>query len=427
MIAGSHATADQELASVHELPASSAGMQSKRTAPVRMLVVANVAAMFRDFLNPFAAHFRNKGWRVDAIARDIEDSADCKGVFDNTWDIKWSRNPFGIENFVEAPRAFLRRVEDAGYDLIHVHTPVPAFISRWMTGRIPLRRRPKIIYTAHGFHFHSYGSPWKNRIFVGLERLAGRWTDCLVVINRTDEEAARLHRLVPAEKIVLMPGIGINRCDYESDTVSDDVVRRFRNELGLSGGERIITMLAEFAPGKRHKDAVHAFASMANTNVHLVLAGEGPLQDEISALAARLGVGNRVHIVGFRRDVPAILKSSTMKILPSEREGLPKSIMEALNMGLPVVGTDVRGIRDLLADSAGVLVPLGDVAELAKAMDWVLEHPAEASVLGNRGRSRMSIYERDNIIRLHEDLYTRLLNYACKESPRRLSRNSRQG
>jgi hypothetical protein len=60
-------------------------------------------------------------------------------------------------------------------------------------------------------------------------------------------------------------------------------------------------------------------------------------------------------------------------------------------------------------------------------MDWVLEHPAEASVLGNRGRSRMSIYERDNIIRLHEDLYTRLLNYASKESPRRLSRNSRQG
>ncbi len=422
MIAASNATVDQQLPSAQELPVSFAGMQSTRTAPVRMLMVANVAAMFRDFLNPFATHFRNKGWRVDAIARDIEHSADCNGVFDNAWDVKWSRNPFGLENFIEAPRAFLKRVEDAGYDLIHVHTPVPAFIARWMTARIPLPSRPKMIYTAHGFHFHNYGSRWKNRAFVGLEKLAGRWTDCLIVINRTDKEAARFHRLVPADKIVLMPGIGIKRRDYDCDAVSDDAVRRFRNELGLRSDERIIAMLAEFAPGKRHKDAVHAFASMANRNVHLVLAGEGPLQAEISALTARLGVENRVHLVGFRRDVPAILKSSALKILPSEREGLPKSIMEALNMGLPVVGTDVRGIRDLLADGAGVLVPLGDVAALAKAMDWVLDHPVESKLLGDRGRSRMNIYERDHVIRLHEDLYARLLN----DPLQRPSTNSQQ-
>jgi len=410
MISSSNATAYPEAMCAHEHSSSFTGAPSPGTRPVRMLIVANVAAMFRDFLNPFGIHFRQKGWRVDAIASDIEESLDCKGIFDNVWDVRWSRNPFGIGNFTKAPRAFRNRVEDARYDLIHVHTPVPAFISRWKTALIPESRRPKVIYTAHGFHFHSYGSRLKNQVFVGLERLAGSWTDCLVVINRADEEAALLHRLVPKNKIVFMPGIGIERRDYEPAAIAEELVQSFRSELRISADEQIIVMLAEFAPGKRHKDAVNAFASMRNKKARLVLAGEGPLQEEIGALAARLGIGNRVHLVGFRRDVPTILKSSALKILPSEREGLPKSIMEALNMELPVVGADVRGIRDLLVDGAGVLVPLGDVRALANAMDWVLDHPSESRALGVLGRSRMSIYERDHIITLHEDLYSRLLS-----------------
>jgi len=366
--------------------------------------------MFRDFLNPFGQHFRRQGWKVDAMARDLRKSGECDGNFDGLLDVNWSRSPWDLENLLQAPRMFREAVETSGYDLIHVHTPIPAFISRCAIARVDLRDRPLVVYTAHGFHFHDCGSGLKNQLFLRLEKLAGRWTDCLVVINRADEEAARRHRLVPDQKILYMPGIGIERRDYDPASVSETAVAQFRREIQVSVEAPLILMLAEFSPGKRHSDALRAFARMRHNESRLLLAGEGSLRSEMMLLAQQLGIAQRVHFLGFRRDVPVLLRSATLSILPSEREGLPKSIMEALNMGIPVVGTNVRGIRDLLVDGAGKLVPLGSIESLAEAMDWIMDHPAESKKMGQTGQSQMYTYERDHIFKLHEDLYANLLD-----------------
>jgi glycosyltransferase involved in cell wall biosynthesis len=377
---------------------------------VRLLIVANEAAMFRDFLNPFGPHFRRLGWRVDAMARGLTRSNDCKGLFDDVWEISWSRNPLGFENFFQAPLVFRRRVEEAAYDLIHVHTPIPAFVSRCSLAPIAKGRRPRLIYTAHGFHFHSQGSVWKNQMFLGLEKLAGRWTDRLIVINREDQRAAEVHGLVAKGRVVYMPGIGIQRRDYDRDTVPKGALELLRKELSIDGVAPVILMLAEFTLGKRHFDALRAFALMENRAAHLLLAGEGPLMNEVRQLASQLGVERRVHLLGFRRDVPTLLKACTMSILPSEREGLPKSILEALNMRVPVIGSDIRGIRELLGAGVGVLVPLGDIRLWANAMDWVIGNPEQTAAMTQTGYSRMSLYERSRILDLHEQLYRELLD-----------------
>jgi glycosyltransferase involved in cell wall biosynthesis len=390
-------------------------MQSGETKQsVRMLIAANVPEMFRDFLNPFGNHFRREGWRVDAIARDLtESSSECQNSFDNLWDINWSRNPWGVEN-LQAPKLFRQTVEAVGYDIVHVHTPVPAFLSRCAMARLADNKRPRMVYTVHGFHFHDQGSLWKNQAFLGLEKLGGRWTDCLIVINRADEEAARRHKLVPDHKIVYMPGIGIERKDYNREAVSESDVLNFRRTLQVGPRVPLLLMLAEFSPGKRHRDALRAVARMKHHEAHLVLAGEGPLVHEMTTLAKQLGVADRVHFVGFRRDVPVLLRSASLSLLPSEREGLPKSIMEALNMCLPVVGTNVRGIRDLLAEGAGKLVPLGDTEQLAAALDWVLDHADESRRMGEKGQLRLGLYEREHILDLHRALYAKLLD---RQSP----------
>ncbi|MGI9069873.1 MAG: glycosyltransferase [Bryobacteraceae bacterium] len=387
--------------------------------PVRLLIVANVAAMFRDFLNPFGAHFRAKGWRVDAVASDISGSPECRGVFDHVWDVNWSRNPFTLANLTNAPRTVRKIVQEAGYELVHVHTPVPAFVTRYAFSGLTNGSRPKLIYTAHGFHFHPHGSAWKNQAFLSLERTAGRWTDYLVVINRIDEEYAKSYRLVPQEKIVYMPGIGLNRAFYRPEMVSQTEVHRIGDELGLGANEPIILMIAEFTPGKRHRDALKAFARLGSARAHLVLAGEGPLLDATRKFAIELGVSNKVHFLGFRRDITALMRSSTLSVLPSEREGLPKSIMEALCMELPVVGTDIRGIQDLLGGGAGLLVPLGDTNRLAEAMRWVLEYPEQAKAMARAGRARIEQhYDLDHILRLHEELYERALSGTFSAHPR---------
>ena len=182
-----------------------------------------------------------------------------------------------------------------------------------------------------------------------------------------------------------------------------------RSELGLLPGDLLLSMIAEFNPGKRHCDAIRAFAMLADKNAHLAFAGDGPLRKSMTSLAQALGVEDRIHFLGKRKDIPALIRASVVTLLPSEREGLARCVMESLCLEVPVIGADTRGVRDLVDPGCGWLTPVGNPAVLAKNMDYVLHHPAEAAAKGRNGRQKMSGYDLAHIIRLHEELYNRVL------------------
>jgi len=96
-------------------------------------------------------------------------------------------------------------------------------------------------------------------------------------------------------------------------------------------------------------------------------------------------------------------------VLASEQEGLPRCVMESLCLEVPVIGTDIRGIQDLLAGDCGLLVELGDVEQLSQAMTWILDHPIAAKAMGKRGRKLMASYDLQHILNLHEALYAEAL------------------
>jgi glycosyltransferase involved in cell wall biosynthesis len=127
-------------------------------------------------------------------------------------------------------------------------------------------------------------------------------------------------------------------------------------------------------------------------------------------MARKLGLAERVHFVGFRRDVPALVRASIATVLPSEREGLPRSVMESMCLGVPVIGTRIRGLGDLLSDGCGVLYEVGDVEQLAERLQWVIDHPAEAKGLAARARQRIAEYDVARVIEMHERLYARALH-----------------
>ena len=104
---------------------------------------------------------------------------------------EWSRDPLKLQNLMVAPRQIQEVVAQEEYDLVHVHTPVAAFVSRYALNSLRKRGKPKLVYTVHGFHFYRGRAKLKNALFLALEKLAGRWTDYLIVINREDEEAAK--------------------------------------------------------------------------------------------------------------------------------------------------------------------------------------------------------------------------------------------
>jgi glycosyltransferase involved in cell wall biosynthesis len=183
-----------------------------------------------------------------------------------------------------------------------------------------------------------------------------------------------------------------------------------RQELGLGEDRHLLLSVAEFTARKHHVDAIAAFAKLDRMDIDLAFAGTGPLMDKMKRFASELGVGNRVHFLGNRRDIPVLMRAASANILVSAQEGLPRSVLESLALETPTIGTKIRGTEDLLADGCGRLVDVGDVDGLAAAMAWVLDRPEEAADMSKLGRERVSFYELESIVELHEQLYAEALD-----------------
>jgi glycosyltransferase involved in cell wall biosynthesis len=376
---------------------------------MRLLIVTTVNNMMRDFLLPFAQHYRVLGWTVDGMARRDDTFEECATAFDRLWPIEWSRDPWDVRNLLQNVRTVRSIVAREDYDLVHVHTPIAAFITRMALRKLRALGKPRVIYTAHGFHFHTEAPAPPNALFLAMEKLAGRWTDYLVVINHEDRVAARRHRIIAAERVRYMPGIGVSTEQYSRKNVSDEAIAQVRLELGLRPYDRLFLMIAEFTANKRHTDVIRALAMLQRPDVHLALAGQGQQAEAVRSLANDLGVARQVHFLGYRKDIPALIRASVATVLVSAREGLPRSIMESLCLETPVIGTNIRGINDLVTSECGWPVGVGDLAAIARAMTEAVEKPEDTLARGLFGRSKMAAYELRNIIGLHDDLYAEAL------------------
>ncbi|WP_377476693.1 MAG: glycosyltransferase [Microcoleus anatoxicus] len=368
-------------------------------------MVTTIPGTLRAFFLPLVSHLRDRGWQVDGMANEISSNLECVEAFDRVWDVEWSRNPLDPRNLIAAPQQIKAVMNQREYDLVNVSTPVAAFVARYALNSWRKQGNLKIIYTAQGFHFYRGGSLLKNAGFLALEKLAGYWTDYLIVVNREDEEAAKHYQLVPSKEVRYIPGTGLNVDRYNPNAISETEVAQVRQELGLQLDAPMFLAVAEFIPRKHHQDLLKALAQLQRPEVHLALAGGGKLVDQMKKLASELKIQNQVHFLGFRRDIQILMRASVATILVSEQEGLPNCVMESLSLEVPVIGTNIRGTRDLLEKDCGLLVDVGDTKGIANAMAWVLDHRQEAQVMGQKGRTWMANYELRQIVKLHEELY----------------------
>ena len=371
----------------------------------KLLIIATIPSTLRSFFLHFAYHLRAKGWRVDAMACGVSDHLECLEAFDRVWDVEWSRNPLKPQNLMVAPQQIREVLAKQEYDLVNVTTPVAAFVTRYALNGLRKWGRLKMIYTAQGFHFYNGGGAIKNSVYLGLERLAGPWTDYLVVVNREDEEAAKRYRLVPSERVRRIPGTGLNVHRFNRNAIPEAEIMRLRQELGLLPETPLLLSVAELIKRKRPQDILRAFARLSRPEACLAFAGEGQLMKQMQQLASQLGVENQVRFLGMRRDIPTLICASVATVLVSEQEGLPNCVMESMCMETPAIGTDIRGTRDLLEGNCGLLIKVGDVEALVGAMAWILDNPEAARIMGKQGRSRIADYEVSHILKEYEALY----------------------
>jgi len=370
----------------------------------RVLFISTVPETIWYFLFPFSDALRKRGFFVAAAARDMESCERSKPHFDCLHNIRWNRNPSQLGNLIHGIADVRRLVREGEYDVVHVHSPIASFVTRFALRKWRAAGLVRVYYTAHGFHFFEGNHPLKNFCFRALEKRAAAWTDKLIVINKEDEQAAKSFGTITHERIVFTPGIGVDISQYGKGATSD-ARARVRQELGIPMDAKTVLVLAELTPRKRPQDFLNALVFLADLNVHAILAGTGVWHQKMQALARKLGVGARAHFVGFRNDVPDLFKAADVFCLLSRQEGLPRCIMECMAAGVPVVGTRIRGTSDLLAHDCGILVDVGDVRGAAEALRRTLTDAALAHRLISNAKQHVQKYDFQNVWGYYNQLY----------------------
>lgn len=306
-------------------------------------------------------------------------------------------------------------IREGGYAAVHVHTPVAALIGR------PAARRcavPVVVYTAHGFYFHERMNPFLRRVHVGLERWAQRRADFLMTQSAEDCATAVAERIAPVGRAETI-GNGVDLSAFGPHLLGEGGTAAVRSELMLQSGEGpVVAMMGRLVREKGYFEFIEAWARVVPRfpKARAVFIGEALGSDrEDSALALKrrmdeLGIRRTVILAGLRDDVPRLLAAADLFVLPSWREGMPRSILEAMASGLPVIATRIRGCREeVLEGETGFLVPVGDVAALAERLERLLGDEDLRRRMGRAARRRAEAhFDERAVIERQRLIFTRL-------------------
>ncbi len=320
--------------------------------------------------------------------------------------------------FVELWRLF-RRLKP---DIVHTHNPKPG-----LYGRVAARAAgvPGVVNTVHGLYASPEDSTSRRAAVYALERAASECSGAELVQNPEDFEVlARLG--VSRDKLVLLGnGIDLRRFRPCTDGHSR---RRARAALGVDGDAVVIGTVARLVWQKGFRDLVTAAERLHATHPNIVFVVVGgtdlgkadTISSEELAYAHRRG---RIVFAGWRDDMEHVYPGFDLFVLPSRREGFPRSAMEAAATGLPVIATDIRGCRQVVSHgTTGLLVPLDDPARLAMAIEELVVDSALRRRMGMAGRHKAEAEFDDRAVvtkTLHA--YERVLSPATSSRRRRTS------
>ena len=371
--------------------------------PVKLLYILNVANRLNNFSYSSMMAAMNLGFDFHiagnwGYATRLEREEDEKRWGVKIHQIDFFRNPLHSDNF-RAIGQLDHLLKSERFDIIHCNTPIGG-----LTGRVlgKKHRISQIIYQVHGFHFFQGAALSHWLLYYPVEKFLARWTDTMICINKEDYELAkRKMRLRNNGPIVYLPGIGIQTECLANASADRSAIRR---ELGIPLEAFLLFSVGELNQNKNHMVVIEAIADLPK--VHYMIAGKGPLEHELYEKAVSLGIEDRLHLLGFRNDIPALNKVADAFCLPSLREGLSVSLMEAMAAGLPVACSDIRGNRDLLAhDADRFLIPPQDVCGFAAAIRYLSTSPAARTEAGKANIAAIKEYDMQRVIDMLQAIY----------------------
>lgn len=351
---------------------------------MKVLIVGNrvrtYALAFQNEITPLLDLGHEVIWAAD-FSNFIgnRDEIPCKTV-----QIDIVSYPFHKTN-IKALKQIKNIIINEGIQVVSSSTPIGGTLARLAAWQCGLKKN--VIYFAHGFLFFK-GVPFLKRVLFRLhEALLAHITDTLVTITKEDFAAAQKFTLRRKNSIYYVHGAGVNMGLIPGK--SKDVVRE---ELGIDNNDIVIVSAGDLNGNKNNQVVVRSMAYLPS-NCHYLICGTGTKDSFLKRLSIELNVSDRVHFLGYRTDMKDIMSASDVFVMPSFREGVPRSILEAMDLKLPCVGSRTRGISDLIdEDKGGYLCNPQKPAEFGEAFLNLINNPQKRLDYGTYNQSKVKDY-----------------------------------
>ena len=357
---------------------------------LRILHVCAVDFTARHFLAPLAFNQQQQGATV-AIACSTGKDANAlqsAGMQMIPLNIPRSLQPFQLLKEARALAAIIRKFRP---DVLHTHTPVASLVARVVGTLMGVKT---IIYTVHGFTFHEYSGRLGWLLHWGTEKFGSYFHDAMLCVSREDARVARRTGFHAPKGIFNIPN-GVEPAPYID--VSEATIQKLREEFSIPKNSQVVGYFGRLTREKGTVELVEALFPLFREFPNLQALIVGPVlsterdrvMDELKFRIVDEGVEDRIHFVGYRHDVPAVLQLCDVFCLPSWREGFPVTVLEAMMAGRAIVGTRIRGIREMIrTEEHGLLVPIRSTEALRNALKRLLGSPELRAELGTRARQR---------------------------------------
>lgn len=338
------------------------------------------------------------------VNRKTAEDLECEGYDIKFYNSSTYRSLVDIKSNFTAFKNLLSLLKREKIEVIHCNTPIGGIMGR-LCGK--LAKVPKVIYTAHGFHFYK-GAPFINRTFFKwAERIMALFTDAIITMNQEDFEAAQKFKLRKGGRVYYIPGVGIDTKQYQFEGLNK---RMWRDSLGLKEEDIAVISTGDLIKRKNFNTAITAIAKANNRKLHLLICGKGPELPALKALARELGVDNQIHFLGFRSDIKELLHISDLFLFPSIQEGLPRSLMEAMASGLPCIVSNVRGNVDLIEQGiGGMLIQPFDATGFAVAINELTVNEITRGKMGLNNLEAIKKFDVEIVKKEMKEIYKQIL------------------
>ena len=349
----------------------------------KVLLTATVQSHIAQFHRPLAEVLHEHGYELHVAARNNlgEKNGLSLDFADKVFDVPFSRSPKSPDN-VKAYFQLKKILAADTYEVVHCNTPMGGIVTR--LAAVKARKQgTRVFYTAHGFHFYKGASKKNWLVFYPVEKIMAGFCDTLITITKEDRRLAGQKFHTNVEHI---HGVGVYTERYHA--VSDAEKLQMRSKEGLKDSDFVILCTGELNQNKNQKALIKAAAELKESipGLKILLAGNGPLEQELRMQIRELGVEDAVRLLGYRTDLEKVTPAADLVVSCSYREGLPLNILEAMLCRKPVVASVNRGHRELVRTGYnGYLVPPDSPAKYAEAIKKIYSSRKLAEQLGENG------------------------------------------